>query len=126
MADQVVSSGASPSGEGVEALARQYLAHFEAHEIGPCMEFFTEDSTVEFMGQFRGLKDIEEWHKARFAAGLKMVRLDRVTASGNEVVLEGAATSARLRAWRIKSVNGKVTARFDGNKIKTLSFAVRS
>jgi len=120
MADQ-----ATPA-ESVETLARRYLAHFEAHELQPCMEFFTEDSTVEFMGHFRGLKDIEEWHKARFAADLKMIRLDRVTASGNEVVLEGAATSARLRAWRIKSINGKVTAQFDGSKIKTLIFAVRS
>ena len=120
--EQAEVSGSEP----LEAAARRYLKAFEERKLDECMQFFTEASTVEFMGQFHGLKDIEEWHKARFAADLKLIRLDRVEVQGSVAVVEGIATSARLRAWRVKSVNGKVTAAFEGPTIKTLTFAVRS
>ena len=108
-----------------EALGRRYLQAFEQRNLEECMAFFLEESTVEFMGQFRGLRDIEEWHKARFAADLKLVRLNRITVNGNQAVLEGVATSARLRAWRVKSLNGKVTADFDdAGRITRLQFSV--
>jgi hypothetical protein len=115
-----------PAVEAVEELARRYLKAFEDRRLEDCMEFFTEESRVEFMGQFRGLQDIEQWHKARFAAELKLIRLDRVEVRGNQAILDGVATSARLRAWKVKSINGRVTAEFDGPKIKLLTFSVRA
>ncbi len=121
-----MGTGIVPDTESTEAAARRYLKAFEERKLEECMQFFTEASAVDFMGHFRGLRDIEEWHKARFAADLKLIRLDRVEVQGSVVTLEGLATSARLRAWRMKSINGRVTATFDGPSIKLLSFGLRT
>ncbi len=112
--------------ESIEAAARSYLKAFEERRLEDCMKFFTDESKVEFMGEFHGLRDIEQWHKARFAADLKLIRLDRVEVQGSVAIVEGIASSARLRAWKVKSINGKVTATFEGPSIKVLTFNVKS
>ena len=114
-----------PQGE-VETMVRDYLKAFEARDLGHCMGYFTDDSTLEFVGVYRGLNEIEEWHKARFAAELRLIRLDRITVDGSKAALEGIATSKRLRAWRVNSVGGSVTAVFDGGKIKEMKFGLRA
>lgn len=103
----------------LKALAQSYLDAFHAQDLARCMEFFTDDSSVDFnMTVYSGRKAIEDWHKDRFAANLKMVKMSSVTVDGDTVTIEGAVSSKRLSAWRVKALSGKVTIRFQDGKIK--------
>jgi len=116
---------ALPSGE-LETLVGEYLQAFDERSVERCMSYYTEDSSLEFVSMFRGLKEIEEWHKARFAADLRLVRLDKISVSENAVAIDAVATSKRLRAWRVKAISGSIRAVFEGDKIKDLKFAIRA
>jgi hypothetical protein len=109
----------------LEAVVQEYLKAFEARNLEQCMSFYGDGSTLEFVTVFSGLPQIEEWHKARFAAGLRVVRVDRITVDGSKVAVDAVATSKRLRAWRVNSISGTITALFDGGKIKEMKFGLR-
>ena len=47
-------------------------------------------------------------HRERFDAALRLLRVDDVAFGEDTVNLEGVATSKRLRAWKLDSVNGIV------------------
>jgi hypothetical protein len=84
-----------------------------------CMEFFTDDSNVDFnMTMYTGRQAITDWHKDRFAADLKMVKKNSVSVDGDTVTIDGAISSKRLSAWRVKALSGRVTIRFENGKIK--------
>jgi ketosteroid isomerase-like protein len=110
----------------LEALTRQYLDAFEARDLERCVGFFHEDATIDFQNTiYRGRKGIEDWHKDRFAANLKMIRLDSITVNGDTVLVDGAAASKRLAAWKISSLNGRITIRFEDGKIRQGKLAPR-
>ena len=110
----------------VETKARAYLKAFETRDLALCMDYFTDTSVVNFVNSvYRGRQEIEEWHKARFAADLRMVRMGKVTIDGNTVVLEAIVTSKRLKAWKINTISGSVTACFDGEKITEVKFGAK-
>ena len=110
----------------VETKARAYLKAFETRDLAQCMDYFTDTSAVHFVNSvYNGRQEIEDWHKARFAADLRMVRLGKVTIDGNRVVLEGIVTSKRLKAWKINTISGTVTAQFDGEKIVEVKFGAK-
>ncbi len=110
----------------LEIIARSYLNAFEARDLRQCMSFYTDDSVVNFVHlTYRGKQQIEEWHKDRFAAGLQLRLVQTFSAKDDTVVLEGAASSKRLKEWGIKTMAGTVTARFDGDKIKEVTFTGR-
>ncbi len=103
----------------LKALAQSYLDAFHAHDLDRCMEFFTDDSTVDFnMTVYKGRQAISDWHKDRFAAELKMVKMNSVTVDGDTVTVDGAVASKRLAAWRVKALSGRVTMKFEDGKIK--------
>lgn len=110
----------------VETKARTYLKAFESRDLTQCMDYFTDTSVVNFVNSvYRGRQEIEEWHKARFAADLRMVRLGKVTIDGSSVVIEGIVTSKRLKAWKINTISGSVTAHFSGDKITEVKFGAK-
>ena len=83
-------------------------------------------SRFEFQsGIFKGREAIAEWHRDRFAAGFQVVDLERVTATGETVVVEAAIASARLRAWKISKLGGKATLVFDAGLIKEVRMTPR-
>jgi hypothetical protein len=45
---------------------------------------------------------------------------------GNKVSLDAVATSKRLRAWRVNSISGTITAVFEGPRIKEMKFGIRA
>jgi ketosteroid isomerase-like protein len=103
----------------LKALAQSYLDAFHAHDLDRCMEFFTDDSSVDFnMTVYKGRQAITDWHKDRFAADLKMVKMNSMTVDGDTVTVDGAVASKRLAAWRVKALSGRVTMRFEDGKIK--------
>jgi len=104
----------------LKALAESYLEAFHARDMDHCLQFFTEDSAIDFnMTMYKGLKAITEWHKDRFAADLKMIKKSSITADGDTVTIDGAISSKRLSAWRVKALSGRVVMVFENGKIKT-------
>src|SRR5271170_1296129 len=110
----------------LETRARAYLKAFEARDIAECMTYYADDSCLSFVqSDYKGKEQIEEWHKARFAADLRVVRLEKLTVEGNTVILAAVVTSKRLKAWKLNTVRGTVTTLFEGSKIKDLKLRMR-
>ena len=110
----------------LKALAQAYLEAFDAQDLERCLGFFSDDATIDFnKTDYTGLQAITGWHKDRFAANLKMVRLNSISVNGDTVVVDAVASSKRLAAWKVKSINGRVTMRFVDGKIKSGKLAAR-
>ena len=110
----------------LKALAEAYLDAFHKRDLERCVEFFSEDATIDFnMTAYKGRQAVIDWHKDRFEADLKMLRLNNITVKGDTVTVDGVATSKRLVAWKAKSIAGRVTMRFVDGKIKSGKLSAR-
>jgi hypothetical protein len=107
----------------LETQARAYLKAFEARDVDQCMTFYDDNASLSFVqSAYKGKEQIQEWHNARFAADLRIVRLEKLTVDGNTVVLAAVVTSQRIKAWKLNTIRGTVTTMFEGSKIKDLKF----
>lgn len=103
----------------LKAVAQAYLDAFHAQDLERCLEFFADDASVDFNKTlYSGRQGIADWHKDRFDANLKMIKMTSMTVNGDTVVIDGAVSSKRLAAWRLKALSGRVTLRFENGKIK--------
>jgi hypothetical protein len=110
----------------LKALAQAYLDAFDAQDLERCLGFFNDNATIDFnMTNYSGRQAITDWHKDRFAANLKLVRLNKITVNGDTVVVDAVATSKRLAAWKVKAISGRVTIRFADGKIISGKLAAR-
>lgn len=111
----------------LKAKAEAYLDAFHKRELDRCVDFFSDDATIDFnMTAYKGRQSIIDWHKDRFEADLKMLRLNNIAVKGDTVTIDGVATSKRLVAWKAKSIAGRVTMRFGADgKIKTGKLSAR-
>ena len=111
---------------GLEALVKDYLEALSEMDLSRCLDFYADDATIKFQaGVFHGRQAIEEWHKDRFDAELKLVKIDKIDVQGNRVLVDGTATSKRLRAWKINRLSGRVIFLFENGSIKKTEFGVR-
>ena len=110
----------------LHSMVHAYLQCFEARDLSQCMDFFAEDANLIFyMGSYRGREDIEQWHRDRFAADFRVIRIDKIEVQGDTVTVNAVATSNRLNAWRLGSLSGTATFSFNGGKIKDVKFGLR-
>lgn len=110
----------------LESQTRAYLKAFEAQDVDQCMTFYNDDASLSFAeSDYKGKDQIQEWHKARFAADLRVLRLEKLTVEGNTVTLAAVVTSKQLKAWKLNTIRGTVTTLFEGSKIKNLKFGVK-
>jgi hypothetical protein len=110
--------------EDLKAIALAYLDSFTARDLESCLRYFADDAVLEFhVTTFRDRKGIELWHKDRFAADLRLVRIDEIQVDGDTVRIEGVVTSKRLRMFLIKEMPGMVTIRFEHGLMKDLQFS---
>ena len=110
----------------LKTLAQAYLDAFHARDMERCLAFFADDATVDFnKTMYSGKQGITDWHKDRFEADLKMIKMNSITVNGDTVVVDGSVTSKRLAAWRLKSLSGRVTMKFENGKIKYGKLAPR-
>jgi ketosteroid isomerase-like protein len=110
----------------LKALAEAYLDAFHKRDLDRCVDFFSDDAAIDFnMTAYKGRQAIVDWHKDRFEADLKMLRLNNITVKGDTVTVDGVATSKRLVAWKAKSIAGRVTMRFVDGKIKSGKLSAR-
>lgn len=113
--------------ENTRELIDSYLKAFESQDVERCVGFFDSDASVEWMmGTYAGTASIEEWHKDRFAAGLKIIRVNGVNIQDDAVTIDVTVTSKRLAAWRMPSLGGRVTVELADGKIHRTKFAAKS
>lgn len=111
---------------GLQAETEAYLQAFDRRDLARCLEFYEDEAVLHFQtAVYRGRKAIETWHTERFAADLRLTKLDRLAVNGDHVLLDATATSNRLRAWKIASVSGRVTLTFREGKIREAKFTAR-
>lgn len=105
---------------------RDYLDALKARDLEKCLQFFDDEATLNWQGGvYKGIKAIEDWHKDRFDAELRIIEVEDIQVQGSEVIIDTLVTSNRLQAWRLKSLAGRVTIRFDGTRISDVRFKVR-
>ncbi len=110
----------------LEEVVKDYIQALEARQLEKCVAFYKEDAHINFyLGHYQGKQDIERWHRDRFDADMRIVRIDTISAEGDTVVLTGAATSKKLKAWKINSLSGSMTFLFEDGKIKDVKFGMR-
>jgi ketosteroid isomerase-like protein len=110
----------------LKALAEAYLDAFHKRDLDRCVDFFSDDAAIDFnMTAYKGRQAIIDWHKDRFEADLKMLRLNNISVKGDTVTVDGVATSKRLVAWKAKSIAGRVTMHFVDGKIKSGKLSAR-
>jgi hypothetical protein len=110
--------------EQLESITNAYLDTFAARDLEGCLGYFADDAVLQFhVSTFRERKGIEQWHKDRFAADLRLVRIDDMESGGDTVRIFGVITSKRLRAWLINEMEGVVTIRFEAGRMKHVKFS---
>jgi hypothetical protein len=110
----------------LEAITRDYLAAFEARDLEKCIGFFSDDATIDFQNvEYEGTESIREWHQERFAANLRLSKIDNVRVKGGTVVVDAVASSDRLAAWKINSLKSRIEAKFEDDKIQEVKLTAR-
>jgi hypothetical protein len=110
----------------MRAAVDSYLAAFDARDVEGCLAFFDEAATLDFqMSMFEGRDAIEAWHRDRFAANLRLIKLERITIRRETVTIDAVAASDRLAAWNVHALPGRVTLQFANGKIVNCRFAAR-
>jgi hypothetical protein len=110
----------------LEAITRDYLAAFQARDVEKCLGFFAEDGSVDFQDvEYAGRHALEDWHKERFQANLKIDKIENIKVKGDKVTVDAVVSSDRLSAWKIKSLKGRIEANFSGDKIQEAKLTAR-
>ena len=108
------------------AVAASYLAAAESRDVAACVLHYAPDATLTFMsGVFEGRAAIEDWHKERFAANMRFVRVDAIKVKADVVTVDAVITSDRLKAWKLSSLGGRATFRVRDGLIKETTFGLR-
>lgn len=128
MDDTTPVAPAGPSGPGgPQQLLQAYLDAFSERDTPRCLTFFTPDATVDFMShRFEGIPAIEQWHNERFAADLRVLRVDGFRQQGASMAVDIIVASRRLKVWKLDSLAGRAQVRFEQGKIAGLKFGVRA
>jgi len=103
-----------------------YLQAFEARDLPRCIEFYDDDASLTFgPGLFQGKQAIEQWHKDRFAADMRILELEDIEVQADTVTVRGVVTSKKLKLFKVSSLGGIGTFRVRQGKIKELQFEGR-
>ena len=116
----------------LQAVLEGYMKAFEERELAQCVDCFAEDAVLHFgraalgLGRFQGKAEIEEWHKNRFAADARIIKVEDIEVKDNKVYVRCAVTSSRLQAYMINNIRGSGTFTFEQGKIKELHLGLIS
>ncbi|HZS92251.1 MAG TPA: nuclear transport factor 2 family protein [Chloroflexota bacterium] len=109
------------------AVIRDYMDAFAARDLPRCLEMYEADASIEYgPARYQGAKALEDWHRARFNADLKVVRIDDIEVDDNIVTIAGVVTSKRLKLWRITNLSGRARFHLHEGKIREVSFGLRT
>jgi hypothetical protein len=110
----------------LESLTRGYMAAFEERDVEKCLTFFANDAIVNFQDvEYQGRDALRDWHAERFAANLRLSKIENVRVKGETVTVDAVASSDRLAAWKIKSLKSRIEAKFSGELIEEVKLTAR-
>ena len=110
----------------MQPLVIDYLKAFDARDLERCLSFCNEDTTFHFLWRkFRGRKGVEKWHRDRFAADLRVLRVDNIASESNTVTVDVVITSNKLKPHKLNSLGGRISARLEHGLLRDVKFAVR-
>lgn len=111
----------------IQEMMKAYLEAFEARDLERCMEYFDPEATLDWqIGVYQGASSIEQWHKDRFGADLKITQVEGIQVTGQRVAMNLVVTSKRLKAWRLKRLKGHVDVEVEDGKIKKMKFSAKT
>lgn len=111
----------------VRTVVHSYLEAFHQRDLAACAGFFADNAEIHFvMGVHQGRQAIEDWHKDRFAADVRVTRVEGVRVEGETVSVDAVATSKSIRAWRLGELAGTATFSLRDGKIEAASFTLRT
>ena len=103
------------------------LEAFQARDLSRCGDLYVEGAGLEFATTHcRNRPELEKWHRDRFNANLQLLQIDLAKVEGGEVIVEGVITSDRLKAWRIGTLPVRARFAFQGDKIASARFGLRT
>jgi hypothetical protein len=109
-----------------KTLVEAYREAFDRKDVAACVGFFADDAVLKFLfGTFQGRKNIEDWHRDRFAAEVQILRVDDLTVEGNRVVLNAIVTSRKLKRFRMDEVKGTATFEVQDGRFREAQFGPR-
>lgn len=112
--------------EDLNVLTKGYLQAFDARDLEYCLTFYHDDSTLIFQnGRYTGRDAIKSWHEERFKADLRVLKQGQVEVTEDRVAVDLTVSSKRLKAWRIRSVDGKAIFQFEAGKIREANFGLK-
>ena len=110
----------------VEALVQTYLEALRVRDLVRCLDFFAKDAIIRMPSKiYQGKESIEKWHKARFAANVRVSSIERIKIQGQTAIVDAVISSDKLRAWDIRTVGGRATLLLDQGKVKDMKFGLR-
>jgi hypothetical protein len=112
------------AGLGVPVL-NEYIDAFRNRDLSRCLALYTEGAILEFGGTYcRDPECIERWHAERFSANLSLSRIDSVAVNGDEVTIDGAVISDRLKTWGVPAIVGRARFIIREGKIAEARFGI--
>jgi len=115
----------------LQAIVEAYLQAFDERDLPRCMEFYGEEGLLIFgpaafgLGQFKGKAAIEQWHKDRFAGGMKVIEIEQITIDGDTVTVRAVATSPVLKSIHLDDLRGTATFVVQQGEFKEVRLGLR-
>jgi hypothetical protein len=82
---------------------------------------------VQFQfSRYRGRDSIDAWHRERFAANLRVLRVEDVVADEEEVTVDAVVASDRLAQWHFDSLSVRLVFQLQGGHIRELKCEMRA
>jgi hypothetical protein len=111
---------------GLRAMVDAYRRNFEGRDLAGCVAFFADDAVIKFLfGSYQGRQAIEDWHRDRFDADVRILRIEGMAVEPGKVAVHAVATSRRLKQFRIGEVKGTLTFRIEDGRFKEAVLSAR-
>lgn len=122
----MTTSESQPAVQELAQVIQDYIAALDAKNLAGCVELYTDDAVIHFMsGIYKGRKSIEEWHRDRFGANLRVLQVDEIQTADNTVTVDAVITSDRIQGWQVNGFPARMTFLFDGQLIKEARHGLR-
>ena len=98
-----------------------YLKAFEARDLDACTAFYADDAAIQFQfSRYGGRGPIATWHRERFDANLRVLRIEDVAVDEGAVTVDAVVASDRLAKWHFDSLSVRLVFELDGSLIREL------
>lgn len=112
--------------QGAPAPIPEYLRAFVDRDLGRCTSCYGDDAVIQFQfSRYRGQESIGTWHRERFDANLRVLRLDDVMGDDDEVTVDAVVASDRLSQWHFDSLSVRLVFSLEAGRIRELKCEMR-